>query len=323
MQHVYIAWFLQYLNREFGHSFGDSRTVQMEVIIMDKKLKTPLSIVLPGYMFILGAYLIWCFYFLYGKQYKVDNFFVLVLVLIAITVVYLFSSLLISYVKSFQKFWTSLFFVSTMTLLIFFLIPTITHLTYDKFHDKEKLLTEYKRMEKLETELKFEIAMNDASKKLITGFQAKLKSEHKENERLRKQLDEAIRKVKSLEEEQKTKGDIVTQAKSDKNISKVKINSKMVNSESDNINQEIIFKTQIISSSTRLVKNSPQFNGLKNVCEYKDKGLYKYTVGNHKDIKSASVLQSECRSNGFAGAFVVAFKKGKRIPVREAKKLLD
>ena len=289
---------------------------------MDKKLKTPLSIILPGYMFILGAYLIWCFYFLYGRQYKVDNLFVLVLVLFAITVVYLFSSLLISYFKSFQKFWTSLFFVSIMTLLIFFFIPSITHLIYDKFHYKEKILTENKRMEQLETELQFEIAMNDASKKLITEFQARLESEHKENERLRKQLDEAIREVRSLEEVQKTKGNIAARAKSDKNISKIKISSKMVSSESDNINQEIIFKTQIISSGIPLVKNSPQFNGLKNVCEYKDKGLYKYTVGNHKDLKSASVLQSECRSKGFAGAFVVAFKNGQRIPVREAKNLL-
>lgn len=29
LQHVYVAWFLQYWDREFGHSFGDSRTVQI------------------------------------------------------------------------------------------------------------------------------------------------------------------------------------------------------------------------------------------------------------------------------------------------------
>jgi N-acetylmuramoyl-L-alanine amidase len=177
-------------------------------------------------------------------------------------------------------------------------------------------------MEKLEKELKSEISINDASVKLFTDLQAKLESERKENERLRKQLDETIRKMKSLEEERKTKGDIVAQAKTDKNISKMKINSKMVNTESDTINQEIIFKVQIISSSTHLVKNSPQFNGLKNIWEYKDSGLYKYTVGNEKDLKSASALQSELRKKGFNGAFVVAFKNGKRIPVREAKKHL-
>ena len=289
---------------------------------MEKKLKTPLSIVLSGYMFSLGAYLIWCFYFLYGKQYKVDNFFVLFLVLFAITVVYFFSSLLISYLKLFQKVWTSSSFVSIITLLIFFSIPSITHVIYDKFHDKEKIRIVKKRMEKLETELKFESTMNDASKKLISGFQTKLESERTENEKLRNQLDETIRKMKSLNEEEKTKGDIVAQTKSDKNISKVKITSKMVNTEPDTINQEIILKVQILSSSTRLENNSPKFNGLKDVWEYKDKGLYKYTVGNQIDLKSASELQSEVRNKGFSGAFVVAFKNGKRIKVRDARKLL-
>jgi hypothetical protein len=294
----------------------------VEVIIMEKKLKTPLSIVLSGYMFSLGAYLIWCFYFLYGKQYKVDNFFVLFLVLFGITVVYFFSSLFISYLKLFQKVWTSSSFVSIITLLIFFSIPSITHVIYDKFHDKEKIRIVKKRMEKLETELKFESTMNDASKKLISGFQTKLESERTENEKLRNQLDETIRKMKSLNEEGKTKGDIVAQTKSDKNISKVKITSKMVNTEPDTINQEIILKVQILSSSTRLENNSPKFNGLKDVWEYKDKGLYKYTVGNQIDLKSASELQSEVRRKGFSGAFVVAFKNGKRIKVRDARKLL-
>jgi len=292
-------------------------------IIKDKILERSLSIVVGGYILSLGFYFIWCFYFFKGRQYTYDFLLLIAAAVFAITVVYLFPYLLISYIKSFQKIWTSFSLVSIVTLLVFFLIPSTNHLIYYKFHDKEKILTEKKRMEKVETKLKFEIAMNDASKKLITELQAKLESERKENERLRKQLDETIRKMKSLEEERKTKGDIVAQAKSDKNISKIKINSKMVNTESDTINQEIIFKVQIISSSTRLVKNSPQFNGLKNIWEYKDGGLYKYTVGNAKDLKSASALQSQLRKKGFVGAFVVSFKNGKRIPEREAKRLLN
>jgi uncharacterized coiled-coil protein SlyX len=309
-------------------------------IIMDKSLERSLSIIVGGYIFSFGAYLVWCFYFFYGKPFKVDYFFIIGLVFFAITAVYFFSYLLISYIKSLQKVWASFFLVLIITLLVFLLIPSTGNsiYTFNLKRDKtiktikmnkqlevakENTHTEKKRMEKLETKLKFEIAMNDASKKLITEFQAKLESERKENERLRKQLDETIRKMRSLEEERKTKGDIVAQEKSNKNISKIKINSKMVNTESDTINQEIIFKAQIISSSTRLVKNSPQFNGLKNIWEYKDSGLYKYTVGNEKDLKSASVLQSDLRRKGFVGAFVIAFKNGKRIPVRKARKLLN
>ena len=97
----------------------------------------------------------------------------------------------------------------------------------------------------------------------------------------------------------------------------------MDNTHSDIKNHEVIFKVQIISSSTRLATNSPRLKGLKNVWEYKDNGLYKYTIGNQKDLKSASALQSEFRRKGFDEAFVVTFKNGKRIPVKEALRLLN
>jgi hypothetical protein len=286
---------------------------------MDKKLEMPLSIVVGGYIFSLGFYFVWCFYVFYEKLYRGDYLLVVVAVVFAITAVYFFPFLSILYIKSLQKVWTSSSLVSLITLLIFFLIPLANYEMYYKFYGKKLNL---KQDETVETILNNPIATNDAANRSIKELQAKLEYERKENTDLTKQLNEIIRKTKSLEEEQKTKGDIVAQAKSNKNFSKIKINSNMVNTELDTKNQEIIFKVQIISSSTRLVKNSPQFNGLKNIWEYKDSDLYKYAVGNHKDLKSASALQSELQRKGFSGAFVVAFKNGKRIPVRKAKKLL-
>jgi hypothetical protein len=100
-------------------------------------------------------------------------------------------------------------------------------------------------------------------------------------------------------------------------------NTEVNNSDADTINQEIIFKVQVLSSGTRLATNSQRFKGLKNVWEYKDGGLYKYTAGNKRDLKSASELQSELRRKGFSGAFVVTFKNGERISVKEALKLLE
>ena len=247
----------------------------------------------------------------------------IVVVVVGITALYLFLYFLILSIRSFQTPWKSFFLVSIITLLTFFLIPSVYYARYQFVRAKKNIYIEKKHMKELETKLNNAIAINDAANKSITELQAKLESERKENDKLRKQLNETIRKTKSLEEEHKTKGDVFVQAKSNKDFSKIKINSEVCNTDSDTKNQEIIFKVQIISSSTRLATNSPQFKGLKNVWEYKDNGLYKYTVGNQKDLKAASALQSKFRRKGFSEAFVVTFKNGKRIPVREALRLLN
>jgi N-acetylmuramoyl-L-alanine amidase len=163
----------------------------------------------------------------------------------------------------------------------------------------------------------------DKADKSISELIAKLEYERKENEKLREQLNEIIKETKSKEGEKNTKGDVVIQTRLNKGFSKRKINSETGNTDLDKKNQKIIFKVQILSSSTRLKTNSPQLKDLKNVWEYKDKGIYKYTVGNQLDLKSASALQLEFRRKGFKEAFVVAFKNGKRIPMREALKLLN
>jgi N-acetylmuramoyl-L-alanine amidase len=83
-------------------------------------------------------------------------------------------------------------------------------------------------------------------------------------------------------------------------------------------NHEIVCKVQLISSGTPLPRDSQLFKDLNDVWEYKHDGLYKYTVGNEFDLRSASELQSKIRKRGFGEAFVVAFNNGKRISVREA-----
>ena len=339
---------------------------------MDKKTKFPLSIILSGYIFSLGFYFIWCFYFFYGRHYRDDYLLVIAAVVFAITAVYLFPLLLILYIKPFQKVWTSFSLVSILTLLSFFLIPSTNSLIYDMSYDnklnlkrdktiktieknkperaflaannitinkqlenaKEKIQTEQKLMEEIESKLNNSLVINDVANTSIAELQAKLESERKESAKLRKKLSETNRKLRSkdeiilalrskLKEELKAEEDIIVKEKSNRDSSEIKINSKVDSTDLDSIGQEIIFKVQIISSDTLLAINSPKFKGLKNICEYKDGGLYKYTLGNEKNLKSASVLQSELRRKGFVGAFVVAFKNGKRIPVREARKLLD
>jgi len=198
---------------------------------------------------------------------------------------------------------------------------------------KEKILSEENRKKEIEAKLNNAIATNEAANKSITELQAKLIIEHEENDKLRKQFEEVIRESKSkdeimlalrsnLEKEHKTKGGVVVQAKSNKDFYRIKTNPAVGNNGSDTKNHEIIFKVQVLSSGTCLATNSQRFKGLENVWEYKDGGLYKYTVGNKKDLKSASASKSEIRRKGFNGAFVVTFKNEERIPVKEALKLL-
>ena len=293
------------------------------------KIKTFLSIILGGYLSSLGFYFTWYWtngYYLFNEMRYME----IAAVVFTITLIYFFSFLLILYTRSLQKFWTIFFLILIITLLNFFLIPSSYYASYylerskEKIRieeAKEKVRTENKRMKEIEAKLNEANKKNYTSEKFITGLQATLKSVREENDKLREQLNEKIREPKSLEEH-KTKEDVAVQAESNKDLSKIKTNSRVGITDLVTKNQEIIFKIQIISSDTRLATNSPQFNGLKNVWEYREGGLYKYTVGNEKDLRSASTLQSELRRKGFSEAFVVAFKNGKRIPVREAKKLL-
>ena len=275
------------------------------------KSKLPLFLIVAGgYILSVVVYLIWYFTIL-PYSHKVKN-----IVIVGLTVLYLILYFLILSIRSFQKPWKSFLLVSIITLLTFPLIISVNNIRNKIIKINNKI-----RIEKTQNRrLKAQIIEADKS---ISKLIAKLEYERKENDKLREQLNEIIKKTKYREGKNNSKGNIVIQTKLIKDFSKRKINSGTENTDLDNKNHKIIFKIQIISSSTRLETNSPQFKDLKNVWEYKDKGIYKYTVGNQLDLKSASALQSEFRRKGFVGAFVVAFKNGKRIPLREAQKLLN
>ncbi|MCH8318863.1 MAG: thrombospondin type 3 repeat-containing protein [Bacteroidetes bacterium] len=89
---------------------------------------------------------------------------------------------------------------------------------------------------------------------------------------------------------------------------------------------EIIFKVQIRASRMPIFLAPANFNGLEDVEEYIDVGeyKYKYTAGAASDFDYANaVLKTQIRNKGFTGAFIIAFKNGKKISVKEALKLLE
>ena len=77
----------------------------------------------------------------------------------------------------------------------------------------------------------------------------------------------------------------------------------------------VTFSVQIASSPTELDKSDPVFRGLQNVDMYLSGGQYKYTTGLFGVAEDAHVKKRELRDQGFSGAFVAAFKDGKRVPM--------
>jgi N-acetylmuramoyl-L-alanine amidase len=77
----------------------------------------------------------------------------------------------------------------------------------------------------------------------------------------------------------------------------------------------VTFSVQIASSPTELDKSDPVFRGLQKVDMYLSGGQYKYTTGLFGVAEDAHVKKRELRDQGFSGAFVAAFKDGKRVPM--------
>ncbi len=84
----------------------------------------------------------------------------------------------------------------------------------------------------------------------------------------------------------------------------------------------LVYKLQILSSATILEANDPSIKGVEQVGYYKDGDWYKYTIGNSPNINDVINLKNKYKKK-YKGSFVIAFLNGKRIPISEAKKILE
>ena len=80
----------------------------------------------------------------------------------------------------------------------------------------------------------------------------------------------------------------------------------------------IHFSVQFLLTAKALSKDSPKFKGEKNVEVEKANGFFKYRSGNFSSLEEALQYRAELIKKGFADAFVVAFKNGNKITIREA-----
>lgn len=96
---------------------------------------------------------------------------------------------------------------------------------------------------------------------------------------------------------------------SDKSDNSPKVSSEEVDSDSGS---PISYKIQILASDKPLPKNSGQLKGYKNVTFYKEKGLYKYTIGSYSTFDEAQKAIKKYRGK-FPQAFVIKWQDGHRV----------
>lgn len=80
-----------------------------------------------------------------------------------------------------------------------------------------------------------------------------------------------------------------------------------------------VYKLQILVSSKKRSLNDPIFKGRKDVEELKENVGYKYFVGSSTNYDEVAALKSKL-GNTFSGAFIVAYKDGKRVNVTDSLK---
>lgn len=82
----------------------------------------------------------------------------------------------------------------------------------------------------------------------------------------------------------------------------------------------IVFKVQLSASSKKMNTTPSNFKGLKNISSTYENNLYKYMYGQTSSYEEAKKLLSEAKEKGYSTAYIVAFKDGKNISVKEALK---
>lgn len=88
------------------------------------------------------------------------------------------------------------------------------------------------------------------------------------------------------------------------------------------VKEPIEFKVQIASGKNKIATKSYNFKGLKNVERVAVGKFFKYYYGNNTNLENVKKSLKTAKSKGYTSAFIVAFKNGKKLSIKEAVKML-
>ena len=107
----------------------------------------------------------------------------------------------------------------------------------------------------------------------------------------------------------------VVKMKGDKRFSEAsKTPSKSEIKKQSGIKNTLEYRVQFYTSPHKTAISNARFKGVTDVEVYYQNGIYKYTSGHFNSVAKAAAHQKSLRQRGFADAFVIKWKNGKRIP---------
>lgn len=132
---------------------------------------------------------------------------------------------------------------------------------------------------------------------------------------------EVINKViTKIEREEKPSVSVTQKDIPNKIETKAPIKTKEIITEQPVVNG-VIFKVQLAASSKKIETIPANFNGLSTISYTYDSTIYRYSYGEATNYNDAQSLLEQAKNKGYSTAFIIAFKDGKSISVKEALKL--
>ena len=88
-------------------------------------------------------------------------------------------------------------------------------------------------------------------------------------------------------------------------------------------NVELVYKVQIAAGKRKLETNPFNFKGLTDISRKYINGIYKYYLGTTSNLDAIKILKLKAVNKGYTSSFIVAFKNGDQISLKEAAKYMQ